>query len=244
MHMRWPRAWRAPAETGAETGVDHEAAAAAAIHQITASRRRIAEAYEVERLRIERDLHDGAQQYFVAAAMKVGEAQLTASGVTAQLLEDASNNLRSGLEALRRTVRGIHPQELTDRGLVAAVESAAAHYGPHVTVRAPYPLPHIDAPVLAAGYFFAAEALTNAAKYAPGVPVNVLITCDSTLNIAVTDQGDGGAQFVPGRGLEGMRDRIAAFGGDVELRSPSGGPTTVTARIPLLLYRGESGIAP
>ncbi|MCQ4625891.1 sensor histidine kinase [Corynebacterium sp. CCUG 69979] len=219
---------------------NHEAASAAAIHQLTASRRRIAEAYEIERLRIERDLHDGAQQYFVAAAMKLGEARLE---VDSPLLDDAARDLTEGLQALRRTVRGIHPRELTDRGLVAAIETAAAQYGPHVSVRAPHALPRIDASVLAAAYFFTAEALTNAAKYAPGAPVDVLITSDHTLNAVVTDGGDGGAHFRPGGGLDGMRERIAAFGGSLELNSPPGGPSTVIARIPLLLFRGESGVA-
>lgn len=220
----------------------NEATAARRVHQLTASRRRIAEAYEVERLRIERDLHDGAQQHFVAAAMKVGEARIDTDGSTRALLDDAAADLKRGLETLRRTVRGIHPSELTDRGLVAAVETAAAQYGPHVRVRAPHPLPAIDASVLAAAYFFATEALTNAAKYAKGHPVHILITCDDTLNVIVTDQGDGGANFLPGGGLDGMRERVAAFGGNVELNSPAGGPTTVAARIPLLLFRGESGV--
>lgn len=220
---------------------NHEAEAARAIHQLTASRRKIAEAYEIERLRIERDLHDGAQQYFVAAAMKLGEAQLETDS---PLLDAAAHDLKNGLDALRRTVHGIHPRELTDRGLVEAVETAAAKYGPHITVRAPHALPLIDDSVLAAAYFFTSEALTNAAKHAPGAPVSVLITCDHTLNIAVTDSGDGGARFISGGGLDGMRERIAAFGGSIEVHSPHGGPTTVTARIPLLLYRGESGLAP
>lgn len=221
----------------------NEGTAARRVHQLTASRRRIAEAYEVERLRIERDLHDGAQQHFVAAAMKVGEAKLDTEGATRALLDDAAADLKRGLDTLRRTVRGIHPSELTDRGLVAAVESAAAQYGPHVRVRAPHPLPAIDASVLAAAYFFTTEALTNAAKYAEDAPVHVLITCDDTLNVVVTDQGDGGAEFMPGGGLDGMRERVAAFGGSLDLNSPDGGPTTVAARIPLLLFRGESGVA-
>ena len=221
---------------------NHEAAAASRVHRLTASRRKIAEAYEVERLRIERDLHDGAQQHFVAAAMKVGEAKLDAEGSTKKLLDAAATDLKRGLETLRRTVHGIHPTELTDRGLVAAVETAASQYGPHVRVRAPHPLPAIDASVLAAAYFFTTEALTNAAKYAKQCPVHVLITCDDTLNVVVTDQGDGGAEFLPGRGLDGMRERVAAFGGTLELVSPTGGPTTIAARIPLLLFRGESGV--
>ena len=144
----------------------------------------------------------------------------------------------------RRTVRGIHPRELSDHGLIAAIETAAAQYGPHVTVRAPHALPRIDDSVTAAAYFFTAEALTNAAKHAPQQPVSVLVTCDHTLNISVTDQGGGNARITPGGGLDGMQERIAAFGGELELHSPDGGPTTVTARIPLLLFRGESGIAP
>ena len=220
---------------------NHEQRAATKIHQLTASRRKIAEAYEVERLRIERDLHDGAQQHFVAAAMKLGEARLD---IDSPLLDDAARDLHNGLDALRRTVRGIHPRELSDHGLVAAIETAAAQYGPHVTVRAPHELPRIDASVTAAAYFFTAEALTNAAKHAPQQPVSVLVTCDHTLNISVTDQGGGNARITPGGGLDGMRERIAAFGGGLEIHSPDGGPTTVTARIPLLLFRGESGIAP
>lgn len=219
---------------------NHEAEAARAIHELTTSRRRIAEAYEIERLRIERDLHDGAQQFFVAAAMKLGEARLENDS---PLLDAAARDLHNGLDALRRTVRGIHPRELTDRGLVEAIETAAAHYGPHVTVRAPHALPPIDDSVLAAAYFFTAEALTNAAKHAPGAPVSVLITSDATLNVTVTDSGDGGACIVPGGGLDGMRERLAAFGGAIEVNSPHGGPSTVAARIPLLLYRGESGVA-
>ncbi|MDK8663399.1 sensor histidine kinase [Corynebacterium coyleae] len=219
----------------------HEERAATKIHQLTVSRRRIAEAYEVERLRIERDLHDGAQQYFVAAAMKLGEARLN---IESQLLDDAARDLHNGLDALRRTVRGIHPRELSDHGLVAAIETAAAQHGPHVTVRAPHELPRIDASVTAAAYFFTTEALTNAAKHAPHAPVSVLVTCDHTLNVSVTDQGGGNARITPGGGLDGMRERIAAFSGEMELHSPDGGPTTVTARIPLLLFRGESGIAP
>lgn len=220
---------------------NHEQRAAAKIHQLTASRRKIAEAYEVERLRIERDLHDGAQQYFVAAAMKLGEAKLD---INSPLLDDAARDLHNGLDALRRTVRGIHPRELSDHGLIAAIETAAAQYGPHVTVRAPHELPRIDTSVTAAAYFFTAEALTNAAKYAPNAPVSVLVTCDHTLNISVTDQGGGNARITPGGGLDGMQERIAAFGGSLAVTSPRGGPTTVVARIPLLLFRGESGIAP
>ncbi|MDU0479487.1 histidine kinase [Staphylococcus chromogenes] len=218
-----------------------EAAAAARIAQLTASRRAIADAYEIERQRIERDLHDGAQQYLVAAMIKLGEAGLDADPATASLIQAAQQDVSQGLAALRATVRGIHPQVLTDRGLVAAVQELATGFGPHVSVYAPHDLPTLSPSVLAAGYFFAAEAVTNAHKHAPGAPVNVLITSDDNLRISVVDQGPGGAAITPGHGLAGMRDRLEAFDGTLTLTSPAGGPTQVMATIPLLLDRGQPG---
>lgn len=141
---------------GAREG-SYEEAAAARIAELTASRRTIAEAFEIERLRIENDLHDGAQQYIVAASMKLGLAELEASGIDNKelqnLLAETRQHLDDGLRALRRTVHGIHPQVLRDRGLQAAVEEIAEGYGPHVVVRAPYPLPELEESVLAAAYF-------------------------------------------------------------------------------------------
>ncbi|MDO5029746.1 MAG: histidine kinase [Corynebacterium sp.] len=222
----------------------YEESAAARIAELTASRRTIAEAFEIERRRIENDLHDGAQQYIVAASMKLGLAELEAADINNEellrLLAETRQHLDDGLRALRRTVHGIHPQVLRDRGLQEAVEEIAEGYGPHVVVHTPYPLPELNESVLASAYFFCAEVLTNAAKYAPNAPVSVLLTSDQTLNISITDQGLGGA--VLGRGLKGMKERLAAFDGEMTLHSPVGGPTQVVARIPLLLNRGESGI--
>ena len=147
--------------------------------------------------------------------------------------------MNKGLEALRKTVHGIHPQVLAERGLVAAVKDMAAGYGPHVLVSAPHPLPQLSPSVLAAGYFFCAEALTNAAKHAPGAEVSVLLIADHYLHITVVDQGPGGVRLKPGAGLAGMRDRLDAFGGWLEITSPEGGPTSLAARIPLLLDRGQ-----
>ena len=96
--------------------------------------------------------------------------------------------------------------------------------------------------MLAAGYFFGAEALTNAAKHAPGAPVTVLVTSDADLHISVVDEGPGGAAVVPGQGLAGMAQRLEAFGGALTLSSPPGGPTRVACSIPLLLDRGASGL--
>ncbi|QTH59871.1 sensor histidine kinase [Corynebacterium hindlerae] len=217
-----------------------EAQAVERIAELTASRRAVADAYEIERHRIERDLHDGAQQYLVAALMKLGEASLDATGPVADLISAAQKDVSEGLESLRATVRGIHPQVLSDYGLVAAVEA-------HPTapaVMAPHPLPELSPSVLAAGYFFASEALTNAAKHAPDATVSVLLTADADLRISVVDDGPGGATFTPHGGLAGMRERLEAFDGSLELSSPIGGPTRLVAIIPLLLDRGEPGVAP
>ncbi|MBP3089146.1 sensor histidine kinase [Corynebacterium sp. sy017] len=213
------------------------------IAELTASRRKIADAYERERQRIERDLHDGAQQYLVAAAIKLGEASLDAQGESAQLIEAAKNDIHHGLAALRETVRGIPPHILRDRGLVAAISEAASKYGNHIHVYAPHPLPVLSPSVLAAGYFFATEALTNAAKYAPNKRVSVLITTDQDLKISVVDEGSGGARIIPGRGIHGLAERLDSFGGTLTLNSPSGGPTQIIGTIPLLLERGQSAIS-
>lgn len=218
-----------------------EAEAAARIAELTASRRAIADAFEIERQRIERDLHDGAQQYLVAAMIKLGEAGLDLTGPSADLVAEARADVQRGLESLRTTVHGIHPQVLADRGLAAAL-SAHPACSSTVTVVEPHPLPKLSPSVLAAGYFFGIEALTNAAKYAPGAAVTVLLSSDAELRISIVDDGPGGAVLMPGHGLAGMRERLAAFDGTMELNSPFGGPTHVVATIPLLLDRGQPGV--
>ncbi|MDO5032273.1 sensor histidine kinase [Corynebacterium sp.] len=222
---------------------NHEEQQAQIIAQLTASRRAIADAYEVERARIERDLHDGCQQYLVAASIKLGEASLDATGTTAELIAAAKADLDAGLASLRATVHGIHPQVLQDHGLVAALADTASSLSPLINVHAPHPLPELSPSVLAAGYFFGVETMTNALKHAPGAPVSVLLSTDASLHISVVDEGPGGATIVPGHGLAGMVERLDAFGGSVEVSSPPGGPTRVSCSIPLLLERGQSGVA-
>lgn len=229
-----------------------EAATARKLAELTRSRRAVAEAYERERRRIERDLHDGAQQYFVAASMALGRAQAQLNRANARpatsrpnpqaCLERAQDLLDRGLQELRRTVHGINPAELREFGLIAAIENAAQVYEGAVKVRCPFPLPHLDASVLAAAYFFTTEALTNAAKHAPNTPVSVLVTCEAKLRISVIDGGVGEAWFLPGGGLCEMRDRLSAFDGTIVISSPRGGPTQVVATIPTMLARGESGL--
>ncbi len=223
-----------------------EEQSARTIAELTASRRAIVDAYEVERRRIERDLHDGTQQYLVAAALKLGEAKLSpAVEEDAQLralLDEAEQTLSRGIQALRNTVRGIHPQILTEHGLVAALQDVAAATAGPISIVCPHPLPTMPEGVLTASYFFACEALSNAAKYAIGAPVSVLLVADSELRVSVVDAGPGGARFRSGHGLAGLRERLAAFGGDIQISSPPGGPTRVLATIPLLLNRGETGV--
>lgn len=211
------------------------------------SRREIVAAFEIERRRIERDLHDGAQQYLVAATMGVGEValavELAPENEVAQriapLVEAAQNNLEEALKQLRATVRGIHPKVLSDMGLEAAVRDLASTSALPVVVRVPHALPTIPEGVMAAAYFFVAEALTNAAKYAPGAKVSVLLAADRDLHVSVMDDGPGGVVLRPEGGLVGLRERLAAFGGTLIVTSPAGGPTQLAAQIPLLLEKGN-----
>ncbi|MDO4612717.1 MAG: histidine kinase [Actinomycetaceae bacterium] len=216
------------------------------VNQLIRSRRVIVDAYEIERRRIERDLHDGAQQHLTVAAMALGEAWCLAeeSGddTMLEVLEQARTAIDMSIANIRRTIRGIAPHALADLGLQAAVSDMVSKLPGCITLHCPRPLPNLPEGVAAAAYFFVSEALTNATKYAPHSPVSVVLTACDELHISVLDEGEGGARFVPGGGLEGMRERLAAFGGSVELTSPPGGPTRVLASLPLLLYPGESTI--
>lgn len=213
------------------------------LRDVRDSRRIIVKAFEIERRRIERDLHDGAQQYLVSATMKLGEASMLLEqgttvdglGVLAPLLEEAHRDAEQALRTLRDTVSGIHPQVLTDLGLFAAVTDMAERSGVNVVVRSPHRLPEIPEEVAAVAWFFCSEALTNIAKHAPGASATLLLGADKDLHVSVMDDGPGGAHLRGGGGLVGMRERLAAFGGSMRLASPDGGPTTLSARIPLLL---------
>ena len=217
------------------------------VAELTESRREIVAAFEIERRRIERDLHDGAQQFLVTASMDVGEASLLLDSATVgdrvvpermaqvrRLLDKAQDDSEAALRSLRSTVAGIHPKILSDLGLEAAVQSLCSSSSLDVVLRVPHPLPAMPEGVVAAGYFLVCESLTNAAKYAPGARVTVLLAADESLHVSVSDEGPGGAVIRPDGGLSGMRERLAAFGGTM----------VVSARIPLLLLRGEFGVVP
>jgi signal transduction histidine kinase len=202
----------------------------AQLEEVRASRTRIIEAADAERRRIERDLHDGAQQRLVALAMRLDQARGKAVGA-GEVIETATSELLQAIREVRDLARGLHPTILTERGLAAAVEALAE--------RAPVPVyaqvmdGRLPAEVEAAAYFLIAEALTNAARYAGPSTVRVdAAVGDGELVVSVADDGVGGAEIGSGTGLQGLVDRVAAVGGTLSIESPSGRGTTVRARIP------------
>jgi len=201
------------------------------------ARERIIAAADAERRRIERDLHDGAQQRMVAVAVTLGlaESQLKSDPASAaRLIAQARQDAQLAVKELRELARGIHPAVLSDRGLGAALEGLAS--------RAPVPVEVSGAPsaplspeVEAAAYFVTAEALTNVAKYAQASEAFVHLSVErDCLRVHVCDDGVGGADPSTGSGLRGLRDRVDALDGYLELDSPPGGGTSVTVEIPLL----------
>lgn len=217
------------------------------VRDLRSSRMEIVNAYEIERRRVERDLHDGAQQHLVVSSFRVGEALLlltsdkspdTSRRVT-ELLTGAQDAADAALAALRETVSGVHPTILSDLGLESAVREMAARSPVDVVVRVPHPLPPLPDAVAATAYFLISEAMVNVAKHAPGAKSTILLSVDDELHVSVVDDGHGGARIRPGHGLAGMAERLAAFGGSLELVSPVGGPTTLGARVPLLLATGS-----
>jgi PAS domain S-box-containing protein len=204
-------------------------------NELAASRARIVEAADDARRRLERDLHDGAQQRLVAVSlsMRLARARLEKDPESAgKLLDQAAEQLSQGLEQLRELARGIHPAVLTDRGLLPSLESLAS--------RTPFPveLDVVDErfahPVEVAVHYLVSEALTNAAKYANPTVVRVTVAREGDdLLAAISDDGRGGADPAAGTGLRGLADRVEALGGRLRVDSPPGKGTTVRARLPL-----------
>ncbi len=208
---------------------------AEARRELAASRARIVEAGDAARRRLERNLHDGAQQRLVAIALglRLCERRLAEGDPAAQeLLRHAKAELDGALEELRELARGIHPAVLTDRGLEPALEMLAGRASIPVELDVALDC-RLPPPVEAAAYYIVAEALTNASKYADAshVRVNVERSNGSAL-VEVADDGVGGADQRGGSGLRGLRDRVEALGGELALESPAGAGTTLTARLP------------
>jgi signal transduction histidine kinase len=221
--------------------------AGARLVEVTQSRARLVDAFELERRRIERDLHDGAQQRLVALAMKLGLARATLTDLpepARRTLAEAHDELKAALAELRGFVRGLHPPILDDRGLDAALSAVTA--GSPVPVRPRVQVAERCAPAVeAVAYFVVCEALTNIARHAGAsrAEVDVERTGDR-LRIVVGDDGHGGARLdgaadggadgggATGTGLRGLAQRAAAVDGTLSIVSPLGGPTRVTVELP------------
>ena len=205
------------------------------LEELAASRARIVAAGDVERRRLERNLHDGAQQRLVSLALslRVAMARLDADPAAARtLLQGAGEELSLALDELRELARGLHPAVLSDHGLRAAVEMLAGRAPVPVEIDA-VPEGRLPEPVEAAAYYLIAEALTNVAKYARAATVRVRVVArDGRLEVEVADDGAGGADPSAGSGLRGLADRVEALGGTLEILSPAGAGTTLRAAIP------------
>ncbi len=210
-----------------------EAVLAARVQELGRSRVRLVDAFETERRRIERDLHDGVQQRLVALTMTLGSAELEAPpGPALDLVRRAHREAEEALADLRSTVRGIHPRVLVDRGLLAAVHEVADRSP--VPVRVDVELPgRLDGAIEAAAYFVVSEALTNVARHAQATRATVSgRVLDGRLVLTVTDDGLGGAGITSGSGLAGLVTRLEALDGTLSVTSPSGGPTEVRMESP------------
>jgi signal transduction histidine kinase len=222
--------------TRALLGPARNAELEARVSQLETSRERVVDAAEAERRRIERDLHDGAQQRLVALAMELGRAKAKfADDVDAarELVDNAHAEAKAALAELRDLVRGVHPPVLTDRGLDAALSGLAARCPVHVDVSVDVPV-RPRAAVEAVAYFVVAEALTNVAKHSRASHASVLVEghgFPGTLTVLITDDGIGGAD-PSGAGLNGLADRVSGVDGTLTVESPSGGPTLISAELP------------
>jgi signal transduction histidine kinase len=211
------------------------------VESLARSRADLVAAADAERRRIERDLHDGAQQRLVSLAMNLGMARERLTDTPEALrraIADAHDEAVLALSELREFIRGLHPAVLNDRGLDAALSGLAARAPLPVRLRVDVPRPASPS-VEAVAYFIVSEALTNVAKHAQATQAEVRVARDGdVLRIAVTDDGSGGA--VPaegdgaaaGSGLRGLAQRAAAVDGTLTIDSPPGGPTVIAAELP------------
>ncbi|WP_460546366.1 sensor histidine kinase [Glycomyces halotolerans] len=208
----------------------------ARLSEMRVSRDQTVDHAAAELRRIERDLHDGAQARIVALSMTLGMAEEMLGrdrpDDAAQLVGEARQTCSEVLNEVRHLARGIHPPVLADRGFSGALQAMSLDH--------PLPVAVVDkltgklpAPVEAAAYFATNEVLTNITKHAEATKVRIIVgDVEGELVIEVGDDGQGGAQTVPGGGLDGVRRRLAAFDGTLSVVSPVGGPTLVTMKIP------------
>jgi signal transduction histidine kinase len=215
-------------------GQHGQAVLTARIGELETSRARVVDAAEAERRRIERDLHDGAQQRLVALAMELGRARAkfeTDPQAAAAIVGQAHEQAKEALTELRNLVRGMHPPVLTDRGLDAALSGLAAISPVPVTVRVDVAV-RPPAPVEAIAYFVVAEALTNVAKHARASRAEVTVERSAgLLRVVIADDGIGGGDSA-GQGLSGLASRAAGVDGRLPVSSPAGGPTSLEVLLP------------
>jgi signal transduction histidine kinase len=210
------------------------------VGELETTRQRVVDSAEDERKRIERDLHDGAQQRLVALAMALGRAKARMPASTGDpehdavraLIDEAHGEAKQAITELRDLTRGLHPPVLTDRGLDAALSALAARSP--VPTQVSVDLPERPPPTLEAiAYFVVAEALTNVAKHADAKRISVSVRrLVDAVRITVTDDGVGGADPKHGSGLTGLADRVAGVDGRLTVDSPPGGPTVLCADLP------------
>jgi signal transduction histidine kinase len=205
------------------------------VQTLTVTREATVDSVELERRRIERDLHDGPQQRLVSIAMELGMARSKLEKdpqAVREMLDRAHSSSKEAITEMRQVARGIHPPVLTDRGLDAALSALAARSPIPVTVSVsldPRPTPTIEA----IAYFCVSEALTNVAKHSRASAALVeVVRDDAGLLVTVTDDGVGGVDPARGTGLIGLGDRVRAVDGRLEVTSPAGGPTVLTIVLP------------
>ena len=210
----------------------------AAEAELRRSRARIVEATDEERRRLERDLHDGAQQRLVSLslALRLLRKRLEAGDGNSEAIEaadEAALELKLAIQELRELARGIHPAILTEAGLGPAI-AALAERSVVPTLVSEMPDRRLSSAVEATAYFVVSEALANVAKYASATQASVGAACrGSTLHVEVGDNGVGGADASRGSGIRGLQDRVAVLGGRVTIASPAGQGTLVVAEIPI-----------
>jgi len=214
----------------------HRDTEAARVAELEASRARIIEAADSARRRIERDLHDGAQQRLVLASMHLAAAHRAAhqGSDTGDHLRSAREQLEAGLVELRELARGIHPSVLTHRGLGPALRALCDRDALTVELHDDHLGQRLDPAVEAALYYTVSEALTNVSRYSGASKATVRVARqDDSVEIEVSDDGCGGADPTNGSGLRGLEDRLGAVSGTLELDSPPGRGTRLRARVPL-----------
>lgn len=206
----------------------------AALVEVAHSRARLVDSFESERRRIERDLHDGAQQRLVSLTLQLGLARLDlpADSPASGTLATAHEQAKQAMVELREIIHGIHPQILVERGLPAALGELADRCPIPATVHGGL-AERLPGHVEAAAYFVVAEALTNAARHSAATGIRVTMAHRAgRLTVRVSDDGHGGADPARGTGLTGLADRVAVVGGRMLLSSPPGGPTLVQVELP------------